>query len=56
MIELKVSGKCLGCPAMDLTILDLQSDGNRIQHVRCKNEIVCEFLEEKIKKEMNSFL
>lgn len=56
MIKLTVSGKCLGCPAMDLTILDLQSDGNRIQLVKCKYETVCDFLEEKTKKEMNSFL
>lgn len=42
MIELKVTGICAGCPAIDLDIVRLQRNGRTVETaVICRNEQMC---------------
>ena len=46
MIELKVTGICAGCPAIDLDIVRLQGNGRTVETaVICRNGQMCRHLE-----------
>lgn len=47
MIEVKVTGKCIGCPALDIEPTKLIFSGHTAYEtlIKCKNEPLCERLE-----------
>ena len=41
MIVLKKDGDCVDCPGIDLEVVTLYADGEKLQNVVCKNEKLC---------------
>lgn len=56
MIELKLSGKCVGCPAIDPDVISLCGDGDVIveQLVRCNNAGLCGHLEDHLEEKLRA--
>ena len=53
MIEVKISGKCKGCPALELDVVRLMSALGCVEAaVNCKNALLCEHLEHHIKSRL----
>ena len=52
MIELKVTGKCLGCPALKIANIQYFVEGERPAEtmIRCANQRICDHLEKRLRE------
>lgn len=41
MITLKTDGDCIDCPGIDLQVVTLYADNEKLQNVVCRNERIC---------------
>ena len=46
MIVLKKDGDCIDCPGIDLEVVTLYTDHEKLQSVVCRNERLCRRLKE----------
>ena len=55
MVEVKFTGKCVGCPAFDANIEKFYSDDICIETVLiCANQDLCDHLEKHLKEEFTN--
>lgn len=53
MIELRTTGKCVGCPGLKIDVLALYADGRPAEPViKCENSGICKKIEEHLKRGM----
>ena len=55
MIELRKTEDCIDCPGMDLEVVTLYAENEKLQNVVCRNERLCrrlkKMLEEREKRQ-----
>ena len=55
MVELKLTGKCAGCPCFDADVRKLYSGDICVETVViCANQDLCDHLEQRLKEELKN--
>lgn len=50
MIVLKKDGDCIDCPGIDLEVVSLYVDNEKLQNVVCRNERLCRRLKKMLEE------